>query len=87
MINRGNVLDIPRDAMTLLARYDNTQKSLKWPSNVQDRDCRDGDKRLCNRFPLKHEVRERGIGEMIYENIPKPNTVIEIPARTSTMPI
>ena len=49
MINRGNVFDITRDAMTLIARYDNTQKSLKWSSNVRDGDCRDGDKILCNR--------------------------------------
>ena len=30
MINRENELDMPRDAMTLIARYDNTKKSLKW---------------------------------------------------------
>ena len=56
MINRGNVLHMPRDAMTLFARYDNTQKSLKWSSNVQDGDFRDGEKILCNICPLKYEV-------------------------------
>ena len=53
MMNRGNVLDMTRDAMTLLARYENTKKSLKWSSNVQDGDCRDGDKILYNRCPPK----------------------------------
>ena len=48
MINRGNVLNMPRDEMTLLARYDNTKKSLKWSSNVRDGDYRDDDKILCN---------------------------------------
>ena len=27
-----------------------------------------GDKLLCNRFPLKHEARERERGEMLYKN-------------------
>ena len=58
-----------RDAMTLFARYENTQKSLKWSSNIRDWDCRDGEKILSNRCPLKHEARERGRGEMIYENV------------------
>ena len=78
---------MPRDAKTLLARYDNTEKSLKWSSNVGDRDCRDGDKILCNICPLKHEVRERGRGEILYENMPKINTVVRRPARTSATDI
>ena len=73
-----------KDAMTLFARHDTTYKSKKWSSNVQDGDCRDGEKILCNRCPLKHEVRERGRSEMIYENAFKPNTTIERPAITST---
>ena len=40
------------------------------PPMYGTRDCRDGDKVLCNRCPLKHEVRERGRGEIIYENVP-----------------
>ena len=69
MIKKGNVLDMPRDAMPVLARYENTQKSLKWSSNVRDGDCKDGDKILCNRCPLKHEVRERGRSEILYKNV------------------
>ena len=38
---------------------------------------------LCNRFPLKHEVEERGRGEILYENVFEPNTVIERPASTN----
>ena len=72
MINIDNVSDMSRGAMTFMAMYENTQESLKWSSNVWDGDCRDDEKILCNRFPLKHEVRERGRGEMLYENIPKP---------------
>ena len=87
MINRGNVLDMPRDEMTLLARYDNTQKSLKSSSNVQDGDFRDGDKILCNRCPLNHEVQERGRGEMLYENMFELNTAIGRPAITNTTDI
>ena len=75
---------MPRDEMTLIARCYNTQKSLKWSSNVQDGDCKDGEKILCNRCPLRHEIRERGRGEMLYENMPKPNTIIGRPAITST---
>ena len=30
---------------------------------------RDGDKLLCNRCPLKHEAREREMGEMLYKNM------------------
>ena len=72
------------DAMTLFARHDATQKSQKWSSNVWDVDCRDGDKMLCNRFPLKYEVRERGRSEMLYENAFEPNTAVERPASTNT---
>ena len=48
------------------------------------RDCRDGDKMLCNRCPLKHEVRERGRGEMLYENAFDPNTVVKKPTSMNT---
>ena len=64
--------------MTLLTGHDND------PSICKMRDCRDGDKMLCNRCPLKHEVRERGRGEMLYENAFDPNTVVGRPASTST---
>ena len=67
--------------MTLFARYGATYKSHKWSSNVWDGDCRDGEKMLCNRCPLKHEVQERGRSEMIYENTFEPNTTVEIPER------
>ena len=40
----------------------------KDPPICEARDCRDGDKMLCNRCTLKHEVQERGRGEMLYEN-------------------
>ena len=40
------------------------------PPMCRTRDYRDGNKILCNRCPLKHEVRERGRGEMLYENAP-----------------
>ena len=76
-----------RDAMTLFARHDTSYKSQKWSSNVRDGECRDGDKMLCNRFPLKHEVRERGRGEMIYENAFEPNIDVERPASTNTTDI
>ena len=48
------------------------------------RDCRDGEKMLCNRCPLKHEVQERGRGEMLYENPFDPNTAVGRPTSTST---
>ena len=76
-----------RDAMTLFARHDTIQKSQKWSSNVRDGDCRDGDKMLCNRYPLKHEVRERGRSEMLYENAFKPNTAVGRSASTNTTDI
>ena len=81
MINRGNVLCMPRDVMILIARYENTQKSLKWSSNVWDRDCRDGDKILCNRCPLKHEAREREGGVKCFMRMcPTENTAVGRPA-------
>ena len=55
----------------------------KDPPICEARDCRDGDKMLCNRCPLKHEVRERGRGEMIYENVFDPNTAVRKPASTN----
>ena len=42
----------------------------KYPPICRAGDCRDGDKMLCNRCPLKHEARERERGEMLYENVP-----------------
>ena len=48
------------------------------------RDFNDGDKMMCNRCPLKHEVRERGRGEIIYENAFNPNTAVGRPTSTST---
>ena len=47
----------------------------------------DSDKILCNRCPLKHEVRERGRGEMLYKNTFEPNTVFGRPAITNTTDI
>ena len=87
MIKRGNVFNMPRDAITLFSRYENTHKTHKWFSNVWDGDCRDGDKILCNRCPLKHEVRERGRGEMLYDNAFEPNNTIGRPASTNTTDI
>ena len=45
-------------SMTLFTSHGND------PPICGTRDCGDGDKMLCNRCPLKHEVRERGRGEM-----------------------
>ena len=73
--------------MILFSRHETSYKSQKWSSNVWDGDCRDGDKMLCNRCPLKHEVRERGRSEMLYENAFEPNTVVERPASTNTIDI
>ena len=64
--------------MTLLTSHG------KDPPICGARDCRDGDKMLCNRCPLKHKVRERGRGEMLYENVFDPNTTVGRPASTST---
>ena len=58
------------DAMKVVSGYVIAHRSWKRPSNVRDGDCRDGDKLLCNRCPLKHEARERERGEMLYENVP-----------------
>ena len=38
------------------------------PPRYDKRSNRDGDKLLCNRCPLKHEVREVERGEMLYKN-------------------
>ena len=38
------------------------------PLRYDKRSNRDGDKLLCNRCPLKHEVREVERGEMLYKN-------------------
>ena len=35
------------------------------------RNCRDDEKFLCKRCPLKHEARKRERGEMLYENVSK----------------
>ena len=59
----------------------------KGPPICEARDCRDGDKMLCNRCPIKHEVRERGRGEMLYENVFNPNTAVRKPASTNTTDI
>ena len=64
--------------MTLLTSHG------KDPPICDVRDCRDGDKMLCNKCPLKHEVRERGRGEMIYDNVFDQNTVVGKPASTNT---
>ena len=48
------------------------------------RDFRDSDKMLCNRCPLKHEVQERGRGEMLYENTFNQKTVVGKPENTNT---
>ena len=65
--------------MKLLTSY------RKDPPICGARDCRDGDKMLCNRCPLKHEVRERGRGEMLYENAFDPNTAVRKPASMNTI--
>ena len=51
------------------------------------RDCRAGDKMLCNKCPLKHEVRERGRGEMLYEDVFEPNIVVGTLEITNTTDI
>ena len=56
----------------------------KDPPICEARDCRDGDKMLCNKCPLKHEVRERGRGEMLYENAFDLNTTIRKLASMNT---
>ena len=63
--------------MRLILRYDNTQKSLKWSSNIRDGDSRDSEKILCNKCPLKYEFRERGRSEMLYKNMLKKTPTLE----------
>ena len=67
----------------VFSKHDTIYWSQKQPSNVQVWDCKDSDKMLCNRFPLKYEVRERGRGEIIYDNVFEPNTAVERPAITN----
>ena len=69
MIHRRNVVLVERDAMMVFARHATAYWSQKRPSNGQDGDCRDSEKLLCNKFPLKHEARKRERGEMLYENV------------------
>ena len=64
--------------MTLLTGHGN------YPPICGAGDCRDGDKMLCNRCPLKDEVQERGRGEIFYENTFHPNTVVRKPTSTNT---
>ena len=42
---------------------------------------------LCTDAPLKHEVRVRGRGEMLYENAFEQNTAVGKPAITNTTDI
>ena len=58
-----------------------------YPPICGARDCKDGDKMLCNRCPLKHEVRERGMGKTLYENAFDPNIAVGRPASTNTTDI
>ena len=60
---------LQRDAMKVFSSLVSAHRSRNEPSNVRDGVCRDGDKLLCNRCPLKHEARERERGEIIYENV------------------
>ena len=57
------------DVMKVVSSHVTAHRSRNEPCNVQDGDCRDGDKLLCNKCPLKHEARERERGEMLYENV------------------
>ena len=50
---------VQRDVMKVILSHVIAHRSRNEPSNVRDGDCRDGDKLLCNRCPLKHEARER----------------------------
>ena len=76
-----------RDAMMVFAMHDTFFWSHKSSSNVQDRDCRDNDKMLCNRCLLKHEVQKRGRGEMLYENTFELNTAVGKPTIRNTIDI
>ena len=58
------------------SRYDTAYWTQKQPSNVRFWDCRDSEKMLCKKFPLKHEVRGRGRDEMLCENAFKPNITV-----------
>ena len=60
---------VQRDVMKVFSSHVTAHRSQNEPSNVRDGDCRDSDKLLCNRCPLKHEARERERGEMLYENV------------------
>ena len=62
---------VQRDVMKVVSSHVTAHKSQNEPSNVRDGDCRDGDKLLCNRCPLKHEARKSERGEIIYENVSK----------------
>ena len=39
---------VQRDVMKVVSSHVTTHRSQNEPSNVQDGDCRDGDKLLCN---------------------------------------
>ena len=60
---------VQRDVMKVISSFVSAHRSWNEPSNVRDGDCRDSEKLLCNRCPLKHEARERERGEMLYENV------------------
>ena len=60
---------LQRDAMIVFSSLNSVHRSRNEPSNVRDGDCRDGDKLLCNRCPLKYEARKRERGEILYENV------------------
>ena len=53
--------------MQVVSSLVTSHKSRNASSKVKERGDRDGDKLLCNRCPLKHEARESGRGEMLYE--------------------
>ena len=57
------------DAIKVVSGHVTAHRSRKRPSNVREGDCRDSDKLLCNRCPLKHEAQERERGEMLYKNV------------------
>ena len=60
---------VQSDVMKVISSHVTTHRSWNDPSNVRDGDCKDGEKLLCNRCPLKHEAPERERGEMLYENV------------------
>ena len=57
------------------------------PPMCETRDCKVGEKILCNRCPLKHEAQERGRGEMLYENTFDQKPVVEKYVNTNTIDI